>query len=271
MTDQGFKVRRMADLGIEVVEAYSSRSFGRHMHDHFGIGLVLAGAQRSASGRGEVEASAGDLISVNPAEVHDGMPIGAGARRWHMLYFDPQLIAASLADMAAETGLSAQEFAYPVLRKPQAVARFRSLYQAVTEAGASGDRLDIDEALPLLLMQLLGRPVPRAPMQYSGVTRAKALIDDEPQALVSLADLATEAGMSRFQLVRAFARLTGLTPHAYRVQKRVLRARQLISTGMSLAHAAAASGFADQSHMTRCFVHSFGFSPGVYVRQAAAA
>lgn len=269
MTDHGFKVRRMADLGIEVIEAYSSRSFGRHMHDQFGIGLVLGGAQRSASGRGEVEASAGDLISVNPAEVHDGMPIGASARRWRMLYFDPQLIAASFADMAAETGLSAQEFAYPVLRKPQAAMRFRGLYQAVIGAGASGDRLGIDEALPLLLVQLLDRPVPRASIPDSAIKRAKTLIDDEPQAVVSLADLAREADMSRFQLVRAFARLTGLTPHAYRVQKRVLRARQLISTGISLAQAANASGFADQSHMTRCFVQSFGFSPGVYARQAA--
>jgi AraC-like DNA-binding protein len=33
---------------------------------------------------------------------------------------------------------------------------------------------------------------------------------------------------------------------------------------VSLVDAALASGFADQSHMTRLFVRAYGLSPGVY-------
>jgi AraC-like DNA-binding protein len=46
------------------------------------------------------------------------------------------------------------------------------------------------------------------------------------------------------------------------------RARGLIASGMPLAEAAAHSGFADQSHMTRLFVRSFGMAPGFYARAA---
>jgi AraC-like DNA-binding protein len=70
--------------------------------------------------------------------------------------------------------------------------------------------------------------------------------------------------VSRFQLVRSFARNTGLTPHAYLVQRRVLLARRLIAGGTALADAAAASGFADQSHMTRVFVRKYGMAPGAF-------
>ena len=104
MAGHAFKVRRIAGLGVEIVEADSDRTFARHMHEHFGIGLLVRGAQRSATGRGPVEATAGDLISVNPAEVHDGAPIGDGKRRWQMLYFDPSLIAQAFEDMTKEGG-----------------------------------------------------------------------------------------------------------------------------------------------------------------------
>lgn len=72
------------------------------------------------------------------------------------------------------------------------------------------------------------------------------------------------SGLSRFQLLRAVARATGLTPHAYLMQRRVQMARRLIDGGMGLAEAAVASGFADQSHMTRVFTRTFGLPPGAY-------
>ena len=78
--------------------------------------------------------------------------------------------------------------------------------------------------------------------------------------------MARESGLSRFQLVRAFSRATGLTPHAYLVQARVHLARRLIGGKMPLAEVAAASGFADQSHMTRAFTARYGLAPGVYAR-----
>ena len=267
MTDHAFKVRRMVRLGVEAVEADTKRSFARHVHDQFGIGLIVRGAQRSASGRGSVEARAGDLISVNPAEVHDGIPIGDDARRWHMLYFDPPFIAEVFADMADDTRVSVREFAHPVLRSVRAARLFRVLYHSIARAAERSKHLQAEETLSLLMEHLLDQSMPVSPVLGTAAVRAKAMIDDAPLAPVSLAELSREAGLSRFQLVRSFARLTGLTPHAYLLQRRIQRARQLIAAGVPLAEAAIASGFADQSHMTRCFVRSFGFSPGLYARQ----
>jgi AraC-like DNA-binding protein len=96
----------------------------------------------------------------------------------------------------------------------------------------------------------------------AAIRRARELLDDDPAAPVTLTELACASGLSRFQVVRGFSRAFGLTPHAYLIQRRIDLARQLITSGVALSDAAAASGFADQSHMTRHFVRRFGFPPG---------
>lgn len=268
MARHAFAVKRIADLGVEIIEAESGRTFAKHVHEQYGIGLVVRGAQRSASGRGLVEASAGDVISVNPAEVHDGVPID-DVRRWHMLYFDPAVIARQFTDITTDAPFSLQEFAYPVLRSRLAAGVFRQLYSSVLTAGDAADCVAFEENLLLLLPLLVDRNVPSSPVLGTAAGTAKTMIDDNPLGDISLAALAKESGLSRFQLVRAFSRLTGLTPHAYAVQKRVQIAKRLIGEGRALADASYASGFADQSHMTRHFVRSFGFSPGLYARHCS--
>jgi AraC-like DNA-binding protein len=261
MKPRGFTLLPSHVEGVDVVIADSAQAFGRHTHDQFGIGLIVRGAQRSASGRGLVEAGPGDLITVNPGEVHDGKPLDASGRRWHMLYVEPARLLDAAVDVAPGRGF---EFQAPVIRDVELVDAFRRLFGATTTAG---DALRSEAALLALVAQLL-RPADRDNAATgTGVARARERIDDEPAAQRSLAELAAEAGLSRYQFLRAFTRLTGLPPHAYVLQRRVQRARQLVATGLPLADAAAASGFSDQSHMTRCFVRSLGLTPGAYARR----
>ena len=246
--------------GVEVVVADSTRAFGRHTHDEFGIGLIERGAQKSASGRGIVEAGAGDIITVNPGEVHDGKPFDAGGRRWRMLYLDPARLSDAAMDVAPGTPF---EFQAPVIRDAGLAARFQALFDAVT----TDDALQSETALLALAARLL-KPVPTdKPAVNAGVAAARERIDDDPAETLTLGDLAAGAGLSRYQFLRAFTRLTGLPPHAYLLQRRVQRARQLVRGGLPLAEAAVASGFAGQPHMTRCFVRSFGLTPGAFMHR----
>ncbi|MDR9772382.1 AraC family transcriptional regulator [Rhizobium hidalgonense] len=263
MPKNQFRMRRSALTGVEAMEAETHRSFIRHTHDQFGIGLVSSGAQKSLSGRGMVEAEAGDIITVNPNEVHDGAPIGEG-RSWRILYFDPEIVT-GLSQEFAEGGAGRQEIPYPVIRNRAIAARFEMLFGAVTGGGAANGLLCEQLLLQLVadVMRERAGGHERPPVPGS-IRAARDLIDDDPLAAVSLADLARESGLSRFQVLRGFAKATGLTPHAYLVQARIHIARRLIAKGMPLAEAAFASGFADQSHMTRVFVRKYGLSPRLY-------
>lgn len=70
MKNKQFKLLGCRMCGVDAVLADTAQVFGRHTHDQFGVGLIDRGAQKSASGRGMVEAGAGDIITVNPGEVH---------------------------------------------------------------------------------------------------------------------------------------------------------------------------------------------------------
>ncbi|ODR90014.1 AraC family transcriptional regulator [Sinorhizobium alkalisoli] len=267
MRDGRFRVLPRRIAGVDVVEAQTSRSFARHTHDQFGIGLIHHGAQKSLSGRGTVEAQAGDVITVNPGEVHDGTPIGDGGRSWRMLYLEPPFVEAIVSDIT-EGRMTRCEFADPVIKDAMLASRFR----AIIAAGTATDCADFPlrwEASALALLAEALRLDPEggsSPSVPPGIAAAINLIDDDPLAPLTLADLARESGLSRFQVVRGFTRATGLTPHAYLVQRRIDIVRQLIAKRTPLADAAVAGGFADQSHMTRVFVRKYGFTPGAYAQ-----
>ncbi|HYA72716.1 MAG TPA: AraC family ligand binding domain-containing protein, partial [Roseiarcus sp.] len=78
----------------------SDRDFPRHRHGQYGVGVILSGGHRSWSGVGAVEAVAGDVITVNPEETHDGAPLGGAPRRWRMVYFDPAYLSLRLGEAA---------------------------------------------------------------------------------------------------------------------------------------------------------------------------
>ena len=71
-------------------------------------------------------------------------------------------------------------------------------------------------------------------------------------APLDLRQLAELAGVTRFQVIRDFKRITGLTPGAYLRNRRLRPPRHLIRQGATAAEAAA-TGFADQSHLSRTF------------------
>lgn len=260
---------RCALDGVEATVAHTTHAFARHSHDRFGIGIVVAGGQRSASGRGPVEARASDVITVNPGEVHDGSPLDERGRAWRMLYFEPSLVIDTVAECAG-TPLREVELTRPVLNDTKLSLRFARLFSVAADeanAGMPPDNLACEEALIALLSyvgQYHATPLRRGPERMGPVARARSRIDDDPASAPTLADLAAEAGMSRFQLLRSFAHEVGLPPHAYRMQRRVALARQLIASGSALADAAVSAGFSDQSHMTRAFVRLLGVTPASY-------
>ena len=257
--------------GIEAVEAATDWQFPRHWHEHYGIGVIEQGAQRSASGRGPVEAGAGDVITVNPGEVHDGTPIGDAGRSWRMLYLCPRLVAEIVADVWRD-GAGDYEFAAPVERHAGLAALTRRVFAAAT-ASVPGARLAADIGLVDLLASISHgrRPVAVGQAATVAIKRARAFIDAAPESDIRLDDLAEVSGLSRFQVVRGFSGSIGMTPHAYQIQRRLQLARSLIANGTGLAEAALASGFHDQSHLTRHFTRTFGLTPGRFARALKAA
>jgi AraC-like DNA-binding protein len=245
--------------GVFCTHTTSARQFDRHWHDSYGFGVMELGGHHSASGRGRVRAYAGEAITTNPGEVHDGWPIDGGPRTWWLVHVEP----AALARIA---GVSADrlEITRPVIRDARLVRAMRRLFRRVGADDLSWEEAFVEACGELLSQHATATVAQHAP--HDVFTAVRDRLADELVNPPSLAELARAAGLSRYQVLRGFQRTFGLPPHAWLRQERVERAKHLIRRGVPLADAAAASGFADQSHMTRAFSRHYGFTPGVWQR-----
>ena len=84
---------------------------------------------------------------------------------------------------------------------------------------------------------------------------------------LELGQLARTAGLSLHHFARAFKTSAGVPPHQFVLQRRLSRARDLLtSTDRPIADIAIAAGFSDQSHLARRFRESFAVSPIAFRR-----
>jgi AraC family transcriptional regulator len=82
---------------------------------------------------------------------------------------------------------------------------------------------------------------------------------DQP---LSVVDMASHLGLSASHFSRSFHRSLNIRPHRYLVVRRLNRVLTLMSTSsLPLAEIALLAGFADQSHLSRCFRNHFGMPP----------
>jgi AraC family transcriptional regulator len=79
---------------------------------------------------------------------------------------------------------------------------------------------------------------------------------------ISLADISDELGISQYYFCRLFKQSTGMTPHAYLIQQRVERSKQLLKQkDLTINEMAIHCGFANPSHFAKHFRKHTGISP----------
>ncbi|MGE0214846.1 helix-turn-helix domain-containing protein [Mycolicibacterium sp.] len=112
---------------------------------------------------------------------------------------------------------------------------------------------------------------PRRPGALSAVQARQVgdYIEANLASELTLESLARIAGMSQYHFARLFKKRFGLPPHAYVQTRRIERARQLVRhSDMPLKEIVGATGFCDQSHMTKSFKRAYDTTPAELRRSA---
>jgi AraC-like DNA-binding protein len=236
------------------------------------FGVVTRQAMRSRRGRENRLIRPGQLVAWDPSDAHSGTAVGGKPWSSRLMIVE----AADLANLAGdeETDILADVvFPEPVVSAPDLVSDFVRLHTAL-EIPAT--RLERDEQLVEWLHALLERSnavrTQRSPLNTRDDKALRAAYDylrDRPERNVGLDELAGAAGIGigKFRLIRLFRERTGLPPHGLHVAHRVRAARRLLERGHTITATAAATGFADQSHLHRHFRRSLGMTPGEYQRR----
>ncbi|MCG5239780.1 AraC family transcriptional regulator [Azospirillum doebereinerae] len=241
--------------------------YAPHTHETYVIGVITAGTELYRYRGVTHAASAGDVVLLNPEELHDGRPAGEGYA-YRIFYPPVALIGQTLADALDRPALPS--FGDTVLKDPELFQAIRALHRDLERP--ERDALHLESvalraftAAALRHGDLNARPRPlgREPV---AVRRAREYLDAHLEGPVELADLAEAVGLSRFHLLRVFRAAVGTTPHGYLTDRRVGRAKEMLGGPLPLAEIAAACGFCDQAHLNRVFKARVGVAPGHYRR-----
>ncbi len=256
--------------GLEVLQADFGRyRFPAHAHDRDVISLIDCGSHSVERDGSRIIAGEGSVVMMPRGWVHAGGNVDESGWRILTLYLPERL----LDDVAGEllSGVPSPGI------MPERVTRDLRLRRALARLHC-GFRRPQDQPHGLLgqhesLLAILGyalrcygpsqevRPLGAAPRS---VSRARDHLHAYWSEPVTLTELSAVAGLSPFRLARVFKAATGLPPHAYQIQLRVARAQEGLRAGLPIAQVALDCGFADQSHLTRVFKRSLGFTPGQF-------
>ena len=104
---------------------------------------------------------------------------------------------------------------------------------------------------------------------YKRIVQAKLFMDNNSAENIDLDKISDEAFFSKFHFIRLFKKIYGKTPHQYLTQVRLDKAKQLLSTGMSVSEVCISIGFESLSTFSGKFKTAFKETPGSYLSRQA--
>lgn len=250
---------------------FTSFAFEPHAHAEYVLGAVQDGVQRYSHRFGESYLQPGGLFTINPDEIHSGAPALQSGYAYRVVYVPQQTVLDAFADVPGAD--HPRYFLRPEAHDPELARRF-SYTMSLFDADYPENRLEVESHFVACLREFFTRHAVPDDAEHVGAnlrlaSRLKCFLYEHAAEGVSLDELAQEAGLSKYHVLRTFKAATGIAPHAFLNQCRVGLARQALEKGHSLTEAALAAGFSDQSHLSRRFKALVGMSPGQYRRQLA--
>ncbi|NVD08569.1 AraC family transcriptional regulator [Vibrio sp. JPW-9-11-11] len=243
------------------VASHSSACYQAHSHDEFSFGIIEQGQAQYLNHHHRHHIGQGDLVTINPADVHACNP-EAGRWSYSMLFVDALQMGRAQQEVNDSQGLDYLPFRAALERDPVLKQGFvRLLHDVQSDAS----RLQIETRLFDFIavafgdknQVLKGSPTP-------DIQRVREKLLDDVSGVHQLDQLAQEAQLSRYQLLRAFKHYYGLPPHAYLMDEKIKRAKVMLKSGQSILDVAHTLGFSDQAHFQRQFKKKIAVTPKYY-------
>jgi AraC-like DNA-binding protein len=255
--------------GLDCLRAtFRRHAYVRHTHETYAIAAIVSGCETFFHRGAQHYAVAGSIGIICPDEIHDGEPYG-GSFEYRTFYPSPELMQEVAEEVAGRPFSGPPWFRHSVIHDPELFLAHSQLHACLCLDDTWTSEMEQDTRLIDFLGRLIARwadldglpPVHRA---SRSVNRVRDYLDAHLGEEAELAELAKIAGLSRSHFIRAFRKETGLTPHAYLLDRRFRAASRLLGQGEAPGDVALACGFFDQSHLNRVFKARMGVTPGIY-------
>ncbi|GGB84997.1 AraC family transcriptional regulator [Marinobacterium zhoushanense] len=239
----------------------SSACYDKHSHDEFSFGVIDEGAASYLNLNQRHAIAKGDTVTINPGDTHSCNP-QAGSWSYRMLFVDTRWIAGLQQELCTSAD-DYRPFEQDYERDPQRFRRFDALFQALIR---DDDPLAAESELIDWLTPLFNPSgiTERRDTGLGSLIPVRELLLDRLDENLPLEMLCATSGLNRYQLIRSFQRHYGMAPHAWLLDQRIKRAKQLLREGTALIDTAQRLGFSDQAHFQRHFKRRTAVTPGQY-------
>ena len=257
--------------GIEVVNAnYTKQTFSKHVHEGYTIGVIEYGAQRFYRSGGSHIADENSIILVNADDVHTGESATPNGWGYRAMYPTPEHFRQISIDLYNGKNVTPY-FQSSVIEDPQLAQQLRLIFSQI-EVNSSKLLMETLFYATLMSLTLRHSSTTSIPKDISGSKQklllVKEFLDSYPEEDISLEQLAAISGLSQFHFIRQFKKHFDLAPHAYQIQTRLKKAKELLKLGVKSSQVAIECGFHDQSHFTHHFKKALGTTPSRFQKQA---
>ena len=248
-----------------------------HHHDFYEIYFFLSGnVQYNIENRSYL-LTPGDVLLISPMELHQ--PMFAQEHRTYeriVLWIDKRYLdSLSLPGQELHSCFDTASPNHTNLLRPEGVSRqyLQFLLEQLIAENSSQEPYQGITALSYLaqVLVLLNRLALQqrndnpAAVPDSTVYNILGYINEHYNENLSLDDLANKFFISKYHLAREFQRLVGTSVHRYIVQKRLVMAKQMLSSGKPSTEVYQSCGFGDYSNFYRAFKSEYQISPKEYV------
>ncbi|MFT2110792.1 AraC family ligand binding domain-containing protein [Marinomonas sp. 2405UD68-3] len=280
--DSWIDLKKDARTGIETLRAhFTGHAYDLHWHDSYLIGFTETGVQQFNCRRQLCTSLAGGSFLLEPGEIHDGnSPLKTGFT-YRQLYIPANWLQENLASLFHDLPDNFE------LNIDKNLMQDKHLTASIASAFNALYQEEIDIVREACLDQMLHRIMTHISLKkrhppfentlnevgsLSGsyiALQTKEYLHANLHQDIRLEELAQIIGCDRFRLNRLFKANFGISPHAYLIQLRLVKARSLLAQGISPINVASDLCFSDQSHLGRWFRRAYRLTPADYYKRCS--
>ena len=247
-------------------------SYAPHSHQEWSIGAILEGRSEFLCADRLHGVESGALVMMNPNVVHACNPRQDSPWAYYMMHVDKDWLASLLFTHGIRRAQVWQNTLSDTLLSARAYQSFVDACEYLMAANfSSAEKGKKLERVLLDLFSLLeeepddsSTALPENNLyQVANYLHQYCLQD------TSIEQISAKFGFSTGYLVRAFKRHFNMTPHAYRLNRRIQLGQQALKQGQAIADIAQTIGFNDQAHFQRVFKKRVAATPDQYRRSVS--
>lgn len=267
MENQIVKMIFDKQLDMEVLSLFGRMGkIPSHFHDYYEIGFIKHGNRRVVCQNEEYVIGENDLMVFNPNDSHTCIEMEKEALDFRCFHLSSQRMKALTLECV---GYEAMPYFTPqIIYHSDIISQIKELHNLIIES--SDDNLQKEELFYLVIGDLVSeysKGVNHQEVESSLIVeRACTYIEKHYKENITLSDLCSYTGFSKYHFIRMFTREKGISPHRFIESIKTTRAKDLLKNGMDIIEITFLLGFSSQSHFTNFFKKNTGVTPKQYKR-----